>query len=102
LYMLLLSPIHFYMLWYQVNTIHDTAPTSSQYINDKKICLRTTLRLVTLPHTHPIINGLNTAYRFCLKRTLICHYSKWSLDSHISITAKEKDTIKEEEQADER
>ncbi|KIK34523.1 hypothetical protein CY34DRAFT_48425, partial [Suillus luteus UH-Slu-Lm8-n1] len=97
----------------------------------RKICFRATLRLVMLPHTHPITNGLNTAYRFCAKRNFqgrkrhasplhkllnefqvnpqqiekispIRHYPKWSPDTLISIAAKEKDAIKEEEQADER
>ncbi|KAG1733347.1 uncharacterized protein EDB91DRAFT_1011368, partial [Suillus paluster] len=96
----------------------------------RKLCFRTTLRMTTLPLSHPLARGIKTAHNFCTKHgyaghkghpsslhellnefkinqekmekiTPICQFPKWIPDVTTSIAQKEEEAVKEEETADE-
>ncbi|KIK37785.1 hypothetical protein CY34DRAFT_52906, partial [Suillus luteus UH-Slu-Lm8-n1] len=96
----------------------------------RKMCHHVTLRLATLPESHPLANGIKTAFNYCKKREFtkqkrhpsplhqlfnefriypgkmekilpVRHFPKWEPDTTISITKGEKDAVREENEAKE-
>ncbi|KAG1791018.1 uncharacterized protein HD556DRAFT_1241228 [Suillus plorans] len=93
-----------------------------------KICYRATLRMATLPSTHPLASEIRAVFKYCKKRDFtgqkchpsplhklmnefrtnpimmekilpVHHFPKWNLDITISIAQKERKVIEEEEAA---
>ncbi|KAG1729344.1 uncharacterized protein EDB91DRAFT_1060003 [Suillus paluster] len=95
----------------------------------QKICFKATLRMATLPNTHPLAKGISTTYNFCVKRqfgghkrhlsplhklmnefkidphrmeTILPtrHYPKWAVDVNIQIAHKKEEAEREDKEAD--
>lgn len=92
----------------------------------RKMCYRSTLRIATLPDTHPLARGVKAAFNFCAKRNFegrkrhpsplhrllnefridptkiekvqpIRHYPKWQADVEIQIARDQESAAKEDE-----